>query len=277
VLPGLQLLDLMTRHMGEAHTLKVSQQMVSLGPQKAATPQDLAPQAQDQPSPRQEEEPPTKWQETLSYGGPGSLRVDSRCGDRHRISLLSGDTLLAIFDGRQVPEARWDRLNQYIALLCSRSREALQKELVQSGLDIMTSSIGRFQGTPCWILGAQYPDLTTPQIWIRKETFLPFRWVLPHVSDDGTLNLLEFRFLKWQKENKLWYPMQIQILEGDTLVREISVDRVEVNPTFDSTLFDIDYLKHLYPVSISPPPRAETPEGSKEIRQPLDHLKQRHE
>jgi hypothetical protein len=277
MLPGLQLMDLMTRHMGGAHTLAVSQQMVCLGPQNAATPQDLAPQPQDQPAPRQEEAPPTQWQETLSYGGPGSLRVDSRCGSQRRISLLSGDAVLAIRDGRQVPEASRDRLNQYIALLCSRSREALQKELVQSGLDIMTSSIGRFQGTPCWILGAQYPDLTTPQIWIQKETFLPFRWVLPHVSDDGTLDLLEFRFLKWGQVNKLWYPMQIQILEGDTLVREISVERVEVNPTFDTNFFNIDYLKHLYPVSNPPPTRAETPEGSKEIRQPLDDLKRLHE
>jgi hypothetical protein len=170
---------------------------------------------------------------------PGSFRLESLSGNQHRVTLLSGDAVLTTLDGRQVPQAPADRLNQYMELLCFSSRDVLQAHLVQGGLDVMTSSIGRFHGTPCWILGAQYPDPTAQQIWIAKETFLPFRWLLPHVLDDGTVDLLEFRFLKWEKKDHLWYPMLIQIMKGDVLVREIHVERVQVNPSLDSKLFDM--------------------------------------
>jgi hypothetical protein len=139
----------------------------------------------------------------------------------------------------------------------------------------MTSSIGRYQGTPCWILGAQYPDLTLPQIWIDKETFLPFRWLIPHIQADGTLNIFEFRFLKWQKADKLWYPMDIQMLEHGALVREIFVDRVQVDPALDSKQFDIDSLKRLYPVSDTPPTQVATPKESNDSLKAQDEDKGR--
>ncbi len=275
VLPGPQLIDLMVRHMGIADTLEVAQRVVSPRPQPPPSPQEVTPLSQGKAPDLQNSGKTPQWHETLSYRGPGAFRVDSRSGDRHRITIMSDGAVLAIVNGRQVPQAGQDRWNRYLELLCYPSRDVLQKHLARSGVDVMTSSIGRYQGTPCWILGAQYPDLTLPQIWIDKETFLPFRWLIPHIQADGTLNIFEFRFLKWQKADKLWYPMDIQMLEHGALVREIFVDRVQVDPALDSKQFDIDSLKRLYPVSDTPPTQVATPKESNDSLKAQDEDKGR--
>jgi hypothetical protein len=47
------------------------------------------------------------------------------------------------------------------------------------------------------------------------------------------------------------YPMQIQILQDQVLVREIVAETIAVNPSFEKSLFDIEYLRTQYEVELS--------------------------
>ena len=105
----------------------------------------------------------------------------------------------------------------------------------------------RFNSKPVYVLGAQYPDETTTQIWLNKETFRPFRWIINHNNPDGRIDTLEVRYDKWQKIRKIFYPMHIEFYQDDHLIRMIEVDEIKVVPGHSSGLFDIDLLKSTYP------------------------------
>lgn len=255
VLPGLHLLDLMARQVGRARALEVSQRLVLVSSQESM--------------------PGLTLQETLHYRYPNAIRLESRSENVHRIHLVVDDRAVTIIDDRRMPVDRslWDR---YKDLLVYRSRDLLKEQLARHGLDVMVSSLGRFQGNPCFVLGAQYPDTSVPQIWIEKETFLPIRWLIPGTSPDGSPNRLEFRYLDWQKQGKVWYPMYVQFIAGEMLVREIFVDHLSVNPTLDDALFDMDHFDQLYPAAdLAGPAATTTEEEPSDIQKAIDDFKKR--
>jgi hypothetical protein len=255
VLSGLQLLELMTREMGKADALAVSQRLVLTDSRESVS--------------------GGTFRQMLSYRYPRSFRLESHAENIHRIFLLVDSEAMAVVGNQRVSE-REDIWDQYNDILFYRSRELLQEKLRLTGLDVMVSSLGRFEGKPCYVLGAQYPDLSPPQIWIEKDTFLPFRWLIPESSSGRVTKLVEFRYLDWQKKGKAWYPMHIQIMEGKKPVREVYVEGLEVNPTLDGSLFDIGYLKKRYPVSTAVRPNPEPPEAQSDIQKTIEDFKKRY-
>lgn len=255
VLPGLHLLDLMARQMGRARALEVTQRLVLVS--------------------NQESVPSLPLQETLRYRYPNAIRLESRSENVHRIHLVVDDRAVTILDNRRMPveHSLWDR---YSDILVYRSPDLLKEQLARHGLDVMVSSLGRFQGEPCFVLGAQYPDTSVPQIWIEKETFLPIRWLIPEISSDGSRNLVEFRYLDWQKQGNVWYPMTVQFIAGETRVREIFVEHLSVNPVLDDALFDMDHFNHMYPAAgVLDPAATITEEEPSDIQKAIDDFKKR--
>ncbi|MFH0725217.1 MAG: hypothetical protein V2B19_02495 [Pseudomonadota bacterium] len=255
VLPGPQLLELMTREMGKADTLAISQRLVLVNDRESA--------------------PGGSFREMLSYRYPRSFRLESHSENNHRIFLVVDSETIVIAGNQRVPE-REDIWDQYTDILFYRSGELLAEKLRLTGIDVMVTSLGRFEGKPCYVLGAQYPDLTSPQIWIEKDTFLPFRWLVPESSTGKRGQLLEFRFLDWRKKGKAWYPMHIQIMEGKSPGREIYVEGLEVNPTLDGSLFDIGSLKKRYPVSTPMRSNPVAPEPRSDIQKTIEDFKKRY-
>jgi outer membrane lipoprotein-sorting protein len=129
-------------------------------------------------------------------------------------------------------------------------------------VDVKVSSLGRFQGKPAYVLGARYPDETTPQVWLDKDTFRPFRWIMTSKDGKRRENSLEVRYLEWQKVKNAWYPMRIEFFMAGILVREIHVQNIKVNPSFLKKLFDITHLKSLYPQG---PPAEQEQENKKDL------------
>jgi outer membrane lipoprotein-sorting protein len=222
VLPGPFLLKLMIKNLGIADRLLVTQKLVLNDDNPNMSADELS--------------------ETLKFVFPKTFRSDIVSENIQRIRILSDSSVFTVVDGKisDEPENSYDH---YKDLILFRSREILQERLSNLGVDVKITSLGRFQGDPVYVLGAQYPDETSPQVWLDKKTFLPFRWIM---TNSATQNL-EVLYLDWKKQNQTWYPMRIEFFSNGNLVREIHVQDIEVNPAFQADVFDIQKLKSLYP------------------------------
>lgn len=248
VLPGPFLLKLMTQNLGKADRLLVTQKLVL---------------HDDNPNMKADE-----LSETLQFEFPKTFRSDIVSENIQRIRIVSDRIVFTVIDGKisDEPENSYDH---YKDLILFRSREVLQERLSNLGVDVKVTSLGRFQGKPVYVLGAQYPDETSPQVWLDKKTFLPFRWIM---TSNATQNL-EVLYLDWKKLKQIWYPMRIEFFSNGNLLREIHVQDIKVNPSFRADLFDIQQLKSLYPQDAP----AETKNGGKEeldeVQKTIDEFK----
>jgi hypothetical protein len=246
----------MTQNFGRSGSLLVSQKLVI----HDDTPKKMA----------------AELSETLRYIFPETYRSDILSQDVQRIHVLSKGKSLTVIDGKTVDgyENRYDR---YKYLLLFRSRTLLQNRLPLTGVDVTVSSIGRFKGKPAYVIGAQYPDETVPQIWVNKDTFRPFRWIIVSKAEGSPEDSLEVHYLKWRKVDKIWYPMRIEFFRNNTLVREILVQNVKVNPSLPEELFNIEHIKSTYPpVAASMLDQGET-DGLNEVQKTIEEFKKIYE
>ena len=248
VLPGPFLLKLMTQSLGIADRLLVTQKLVLHDDNPSMSADELS--------------------ETLKFKFPKTFRSDIVSENIQRIRILSDRSVFTVIDGKisDEPENSYDH---YKDLILFRSREVLQERLSNLGVDVKVTSLGRFQGKPVYVLGAQYPDETSPQVWLDKKTFLPFRWIM---TSNATQNL-EVLYLDWKKLKQIWYPMRIEFFSNGNLLREIHVQDIKVNPSFRADLFDIQQLKSLYPQDAPAEPKNDGKEELDEVQQTIDEFK----
>ena len=241
VLPGPYVLEQMIQHLGKAKSLLVSQTLVIHDdtPQKSRV----------------------ELSETLRYVYPETFRSDTLSEQVHRIHVLSKDKAVTVIDGKIADESD-NRYDRYKNILLFKPGKLLQDKLSILGVDVTVSSMGRFEGKPAYVLGAQYPDETTDQVWLDKDSFRPIRWIMTSKPEQRRENSIEIRYDQWQKVQNAWYPMRIEFFMAGLLVREIHVQNVEVNPSFSKKLFDIKHLKSLYPQG---PPAEQEQENKKEL------------
>ncbi len=249
VLPGPYILELMTQNLGKGKRLLVTQKLVLLNDTPDKNPLELS--------------------ETLKYIFPNTFRSDILSENIQRIHVLSRGRALTVIDGKTSDEAE-NPYDHYKDLLLFRSRKMLQERLSHLGVDPKVSSLGRFQGKPAYVLGAQYPDETVPQVWLDKNTFRPLRWIIT----SQTQQRLEVRYLQWNKLKNTWYPTRIEFIADGNLVRKIHVESIKVNPSFEKNLFDIEHLKSRYPrVEPTAPAGQDKKESTNEIQKTIEDFK----
>ena len=248
VLPGPFLLKLMIQNLGIAKRLLVTQKLVLHD--------DIPNMNADELS------------ETLNFKFPETFRSDIVSEKIQRIRIVSDNSVFTVIDGK-ISDAPENSYDHYKDLLLFRSREILQERLLRLGVDVKVASLGRFQGNPAYVLGAQYPDETLSQVWLDKNTFLPFRWIM---TGNATQNL-EVLYLDWKKLNQTWYPMRIEFFSNGNLVREIHVQNIEVNPSFRADLFDIQKLKSLYPKDAPAEPKNGGKKELDEVQKTIEEFK----
>jgi outer membrane lipoprotein-sorting protein len=256
VLPGPYILKLMTQNLGKAKSILISQTLVIHDdtPQKSAV----------------------ELSETLRYVFPEMFRSDTLSENVHRIHVLSKGRAVTVIDGKVADESD-NRYDRYKDILLFKPREMLQEKISLLGVDVTVSSLGRFQGKPAYVLGARYPDETTPQIWLDKDTFRPFRWIMTSKSEQNRENRLEVRYFEWQKVQNAWYPMRIEFFMAGVLVREIHVQNISVNSSFSEELFDINHLKSLYPQAASAEQELGKKDELNEVQKTIEDFKKLYE
>jgi len=226
VLQGPHLIELITKNIGKTKSLFVSQKLIFYDDSF--------------------EDGKIELKETLKYIFPAKFRSDIVSKNSKRIHVVSKGISLTVIDGKTVAghETLFDR---YKDIILYNSRSALLQRLIHLGINVSVASLGRFQNKPVYVLGAQYPDESVSQIWLNKDTFRPFRWIINSKKPGGHRDSLEVRYFKWRKIRTIWYPMHIEFYQDDNLIRMIEVDEIKVDPGFSAGLFDINRLKSTYP------------------------------
>lgn len=214
-----------------------------------------------------------EYEQWVRYRLPEQFRSDIESNDLKQIHVASADDSLTIVDASVVAESEtW--ADHYKDIFFYRSREKLVKRLEDLGIDFSVTSLGRLEGIICYVIGAQYPDESVPQLWIAKDTFQPLRWIFEISDSDDDLVRFEFFYKEWKSYHKSWYPSKIEFYQGPQIVRSIEVRQIELNPGFSKTLFDIESLKEYY----SPKLQEAFPEtGQSDIEKRIEDFKKIYE
>lgn len=288
VLQGPHILQLMTEKMGQAKSLFVSQKVIfyNLQPQRElpnenASPESLRGVANHADS--QAEKPADsenlsvtpaviQLDESVRYVFSEAFRSDIVSEANQRIFVFRDGQTLTVIDGviSGIGETRFDL---YKDLLLYRSRERLCERLSQLGIDLAISSLGKFDGHYAFVVGAEYPDDTRPQVWIDMKTFQPLRMLIPNSSSSGYAGYLDIRYSHWQEISKMWYPMRIEFMQDGKIVRTIEVNDYQIDPHFAKDAFDIARLRLEYRQSTATPKRPAENEGLSEVQKTIEEFK----
>lgn len=252
VLKGPHILELMISKYGKAKKVFVSQKLILFG--------------------NGEQQSEIELSETQRYVFPDIFRSDIRSENAHRVHILSKSTSLTAIDGKIANESETE-FDLYKDLLLYHSRELLHEKLTMLGVNVPVTSLGRFNGKIAYIVGAQYPDESVSQIWVEKETFRPMRWLMATKKISGEPSVLEIQYNNWQLFDGNWYPVHIAFIEDSRLVREIRVDNVQINPSFQRDLFDIDTLRKNYQSATSILSDPQETEGMTEVQKLIENFK----
>ena len=291
VLQGPHVLDLVIENLGKAKSLFVSQKIFfyrfgvdddsnqyspgseSAQPSDAVDAMDGSRRSQDYYADELAEVPETMELEgSLRYIFSQAFRSDARSNESERIFIYSEGKTLTLIDGNSVPEAR-NRFDLFKDLLFYHSREELVERLLQLGVDVSISSLGRFEEKIAFVIGAQYPDESVSQVWIDQDTFLPLRWIIKGVNPAGESDTMEIRYLVWWKIGKTRYPSRIEFYQDGNLVRVNQAINFKENPTFSEELFDIDYLKTVFHQAPAQPIVPGEPEEPSEVEKTIEEFR----
>jgi len=291
VLQGPHVLDLMIENFGNAKSLFVSHKIIFYRAGFVDDAAQLSPvgeskqfsEAVDAPggSHRTREhyaDETTMVPETMEMEGSlrfifsQAFRSDARSNDSERIFIFSGGKSLTLIDGNSVPGAA-NRFDLYKDLLFYHSREELVERLFQLGVDVSISSLGRFEEKIAFVIGAKYPDESVSQVWIDQETFLPLRWIIKGVDPAVETDTLEIRYLIWWKIGKTRYPSRIEFYQDGNLMRVNQAINFEENAAFPEELFDIDYLKTVFPLAPAQPIVPGEPGEPSEVEKTIEEFR----
>ena len=288
VLQGLHILDLMIEQLGEARSLFVSQELIFYRLVSQVDIDSNEPVAEYQAQDNSEIALPAdqtiqvevnvtveetlELEEILRFIFSNAFRSDAKSLDSERVYVVSGDKSLTIVDGNIVP-ATANRFDRYKDILLYRTREGLAERLLELGVDVSVSSLGRFEGEIKFVIGAVYPDESVSQIWIDRETFLPTRWIIRGNGGSSGSDVLEVRYLTWWKSGQSRYPSRIEFYQDGKLVRVNQVKSFREGDIFSDDLFDIEQLRSFYPVAPEQPLVPGESEEPSEVQKTIDEFR----
>jgi hypothetical protein len=212
--------------------------------------------------------------ESLKYVFSEAFRSDIVSESNQRVFVSNRGQTITVIDG-VISKAAESQFNVYKDLLLYRSRGVLSERLSNLGIDISVSSLGRFDGRLAFVVGAEFPDQTVPQVWIDKENFQPLGIIVFGAKSlySSRTGFLEIRYSNWQQIGKISYPMQIEFIQDGVTVRTIEVVDYQINPHFSKDVFDIARLKLEYREPVGAPDRTREGEGLSEVQKTIEEFK----
>jgi hypothetical protein len=238
VLMGAHILDLTVQALGQAETIEVAQTLTIRAPAPA---------------------PASSLQETVRIRRPYDFRADASGKDYERHLLISGPNTLMAVNG-VLQDGPLPRYLRYHDILMGRSRQALVDYLRTMGVDVQVSSLGRLEDHYCYVVGARFPNEDVAQFWVDKDTFLPFRLLLPSSVLRPDAGPVEIRYRNWTFADKTAYPQHIVAMQDHQVMEEVRVDRVQVNPVLGGDVFDRAFLRQQWDRPLPPAEVHQNPE-----------------
>ena len=251
VLTGSQLLELVTGKLGKAKDIKITQKTILYDEKLEGGSTELT--------------------ETAFYRKPDLFRSEIHSTDTKKIHVASFDQALIVIDGTIVSEFE-SGFDHYKDLFAFKERLVLQKRLQLLGLDTSRTRLERYNGAIVYVIGqlGNYGEIY-PQLYIDKKTFLPVKWLLRGTTLFGEASEpMEVVFFDWKKHKRIMFPERIEFYKNQVLVREIKVEKIEINTGIDESLFDFETLKIEYARKAIKQP--ETPDEKNETQKTIDGL-----
>ncbi|MBW1988989.1 MAG: hypothetical protein JRI97_05520, partial [Deltaproteobacteria bacterium] len=156
-----------------------------------------------------------------SWRPPDSFREQVDCPETDRLFVVSGGEAAWFSEGRLMDTTEGP-LDAFKDLLLVRDAELLADKLYFSGVDLSVTSLGMWEGVVVWVVGAQYPDESVPQVWVERKSRLPVRYIITRAAARGRRGL-EVRYRDWVNlrtpRRPVMFPQTIRFYENGRLVR----------------------------------------------------------
>ncbi len=263
--PAEQILSFMVKALGSARGLSINQTVI-LYPEvekevlKSTDEYQPPPEERQVPDQNQidtQQAPPDKpvgveLEGTILYKFPSRFREEISGVDGQSILVVS-PTGTAKVVGAQLTSESEDQYDLFKDILLYRNPKMLMFRLSLSGVDVEVCSLGRWNGRIAYVIGAQHPDESPPQVWIDKETFLPLRFITTRTVQGMTHEGLEVHYENWQglvlkegKKPRHKYPARIVFIQDDRIISERIMTSYTLNPLLLNSRFDAARIKDSY-------------------------------
>ncbi|MBF0449320.1 MAG: hypothetical protein HQK75_01315 [Candidatus Magnetomorum sp.] len=224
IMPGKQMIENMVQHVGSTASLSAIHSFTLLNQQIDGQPLTL--------------------EESVIYQFPNSMHSEILMNDKQKLHVVSPKGVVTIIDN-VVSEESHTSFDLYKYLLLERDKNAVARRLKISGINSDVTSYGKFEKQAVYVIGAKFPDMSVPQLWLEINTFRPCRWIVtPNVYEQS----LEIVYQDWQEISKdVWYPKSIKYIQNNNLLVDIRLKSLKVNPEITNDLFDVSYYRQMYP------------------------------
>ncbi|MBI9076717.1 MAG: hypothetical protein JEZ02_15020 [Desulfatibacillum sp.] len=266
VLPAEQVLEFMDKALGPAKGLTVTEQVTMYPSRVMGKPGDAESPESGPVQENQEQEitpAPVVLEGTISYKFPESFREEIRNTEGASIVVISPAGVAKVADSYLIAESE-DQFDLFKEPLLYRNPQLLMARLRLAGVRTEICSLGYWQGKVAYVVGAQYPDESVPQLWIEKNTFLPIRFIVTRWVPGRSRDSLEVRYEDWQgllvqegKKIQHRYPGRIAFVQQGEVLSQRTLVNYAMNPAYPSDTFDVERVKKAY--EWAPYLREETP------------------
>ncbi len=118
-------------------------------------------------------------------------------------------------------------------LLLSNSRERIEEVLRAMGVNLQAVAYTRIDGVISYRIGDKGPE--APKLLIEKERFLPL--LLDYRSPgEGQGEMVSVRFRDYRKQEKGWYPFEIDYSTGKGILEKYTILNFQPNLPVDASL-----------------------------------------
>ncbi len=227
ILTGSQVLELVSGKLGKAKDLTITQKTILYDEKLEGGSLELT--------------------ETALYRSPDKFRAEIQSETTSKIHIASFDNALVVIDGKIVSEFE-SGFDHYKDIFAFKERMILQKRLQMLGLDTSKVRLERYNGSVVYVIGQHeaYGEVF-PQLYVDKKTFLPVKWLLRGTTLFGEVaEPMEVVFFDWKKHKRIKFPERIEFYKNQILVKEIRVEKIDINTGVDEALFDFEALKEEY-------------------------------
>lgn len=224
IMPAKQMIEKMIKYVGSTETLSAVHSFTLYNQQVDGQPLTL--------------------KESVIYRFPDAMHSEILMNDKQKLHVVSPKGSVTIIDNivSEEPQTSFDL---YKYLLLERSRTAITRRLNASGINSDISSYGKFEKRAVYVIGANFPDMSVPQLWLEINTFRPCRWI---ITPDTYQQSLEIVFKDWKEISKdVWYPKTIKYIQNKNLLVEIQLKSLKIDPEITNDLFDVSYYRQMYP------------------------------
>jgi len=225
VMPGKQMIEEMEKHLGATETLSAVHSFIMHNLEY-------------------NDGQPLELKETVIYKFPNAMHSEILMNDKQKLHVVSSRGVVTIVDNI-VSDEPHTTFDLYKYLLLERDKTMISRRLSVSGIDVNISSYGKFEKKAVYVIGAKFPDLSVPQLWLEINTFRPCRWI---VAPGGYGQSLEIVYRNWKEITKdVWYPEKIEYIQDTSVLVEINLKTLKINPEVTKDLFDVSYYRQMYP------------------------------